>query len=356
MEELDLLIVGTNNKSTGGIPRYIPEQLRHLPRSINASVYDIGAPEGSGWKWFLKSLLLALRDVLEFPLQSRPDVVHVHTSHFYSFYRASFYALFSAYVWRVPVVLHIHGSSFDEFVVSESFVSQTVQRAVYLAVDEIVVLSEYWKDQLALHVDKEKIRVIPNAIDPDDFSPSFDTNPFHIVFISDLIPRKGVIEFTDAIDRLLENGSHDVRVSIAGKGPLEDTVHELADKHETVEYHGYVPESKKRELLNDGSIYVLPTHAEGLPIAILEAMAGGNSIISTPVGSIPEVINDKNGVLVSPGDVTQLANALEWSVSSPDEIHDAAEHNRKTVENRYAWNIVMDQIVETYANVIKNKS
>ena len=356
MEEIELLIIGSNNKSTGGIPRYIPEQLKQLPDSIHARVYDIGAPEGSGWTWFGKSLGKAFRDAALFPFQSRPDVVHVHTSHYHSFFRASFYALYSAHVWHVPVVLHVHGSSFDEFVVTDSFVSQTLQRAVYAAVDEIIVLSEYWRDQLALQVDEEKIRVVPNAIDPSEYSPSFDTDPLHIVFISNLISRKGVAEFSDAIDRLLADVEEDVRVSIAGKGPLEGRVRELADKYDAVTYHGYVSEEKKRELLNDGSIYVLPTYAEGLPIAILEAMAGGNAIISTPVGSIPEVIGEENGALVAPGDVTRLVETLNRWVESPDDVRNAAERNRELVEERYSWSVVMNEIEETYADVVRGRA
>ena len=352
MDEIKLMIIGSDNKSTGGIPRYIPEQLRHLPSNVNPTVYDIGAPEGSGWRWFLVSFVLAMRDALLFPFEERPDVVHIHTSHAYSFYRSSYYALFAAYIWRVPVLLHIHGSAFDEFVVTDSSASQILQRTVYRAVDQIIVLSSFWKDLLALHVSEEKIRVIPNAIDPGDYDPVIGSKHVQIVFISNLIERKGIIEFAEATERILRNGGPDVRINIAGKGPQTDVAESLAAAYDEVEYHGYVSEDQKRELLNEGSLYVLPTYAEGLPIAILEAMAGGNAIVSTPVGSIPEVISEENGELVPPGDVDALADTLIRTIEAPDDLFAAATTNRQTVESRYAWDVVMGQLVETYTDAI----
>jgi len=68
---------------------------------------------------------------------------------------------------------------------------------------------------------------------------------------------------------------------------------------------------KKRDLLAEGTIFVLPSYAEGLPIAILEAMAAGNAIVSTSVGSIPEVITEKRGRIVKPGDPDALFAELQ---------------------------------------------
>lgn len=344
---IDLLIIGSNNKETGGIPRYIPEQLKHLPDNVRARVYDIGAPEGQGKLWFGISLFLALFDAAKFPFRQRPDLVHVHTSQMFSFYRAAFYVLFASYVWRIPVFLHIHGSSFDEFVSTKSTVSRKLQSIVYGASSEIIVLSQYWKQQLEPHTDSDKITIIPNAVNPDDYSPEYDVDPPHIIFISNLIERKGVNELTDALDSLIQKDQN-VRVSIAGKGPFSEEVEALAAEHESVEYLGYVSEDRKYELLSQGSIYVLPAYAEGLPIAILEAMAGGNAIISTKVGSIPEVITEENGIVIEPENVDDLRNAIDGMLTSPEEVQSKGKTNRRTVKENYSWDVVMKQIVDRY--------
>lgn len=347
MASLRVLIIGSNNKPTGGIPRYIPEQVQYLPDDVEASVYDIGAPEGRGLRWFLVSFLLAVRDAIIFPTTDRPDIAHVHTSQQFSFYRAAFYVLFCKYVWRCPVVLHIHGSSFDEFVSTESQLSRRLQSIVYSAADEVIVLSDYWKTELQTYIPEEKISVLPNAVDPTEYTPSFNASPSHVVFISNLIPRKGVNEVLAAVDALLEEGI-DMKVSIAGKGPLTEEVERFSQDHENVAYLGYVSESEKRQLLCDGSIYVLPSYAEGLPIALVEAMAGGNAIVSTDVGSIPEVISEENGVLVTPGDVDELVDALRELVSSPERAREMAMNNRERVEADYSWSSVSSRLKRRY--------
>lgn len=347
MTSFRLLIIGSNNKPTGGIPRYIPEQVQYLSDDIEATVYDIGAPEGSGPLWFLISFVRALWDSVVFPTTDRPDIAHVHTSQQFSFYRASFYVLFCKYVWGCPVILHIHGSSFDEFVSTDSYLSRKIQSIVYSAADEVIVLSDYWKTQLRNYIEQEKISVLPNAVDPTEYTPNFDIKPTHIVFISNLIPRKGVNEFLEAVDTLLQE-DHNIRISIAGKGLLSDKVERFAEMHENVTYLGYVSESKKRQLLCNGSIYVLPSYAEGLPIALVEAMAGGNAIVSTTVGSIPEVISEENGILVTPGDVDGLVEALRELVSSPEKVRQMARNNRERVETEYSWSSVSSELENHY--------
>lgn len=348
MTELSLLIVGSNNRDTGGIYNYIPNQVEHLPRDVDVSVYDIGAPEGSGTLWFLKVFVLALVDAVEFVFQPKADVVHVHTSHAFSFYRSSFYVLFVALVWRRPVVMHVHGSSFDEFADTDSMPLRLYQALVYGATDRVIVLSDYWHEALGRHIPHRKLRVVPNAVDPSIYHPRFDADPPRIVFISDLLERKGIRELVRAIDELAESPDLEFEAVFAGKGPLADEVQALADRHDEVTYLGYVTEAEKREMLEGGSIYVLPSHAEGLPIAMLEAMAGGNAVVSTTVGAIPEVITEDHGLLVEPGDADALRAAIEELVRDPERTVELGRNNAELVAERYSWDVAVEKLMECY--------
>lgn len=342
-----LLIVGT--LGGGGIHRYVEEQRRHLAGHLDVSVYDMATNwGGEGVLWFLRSLALALLAAARFPFRSRPDVVHVHASHRYSFVRASFYVLFAAHVWRRPVVLHVHGSGFEEFVNDGSTLLGALRALVFEACDAVVVLSPYWKDVLAGHVSPSKLHVVPNAVVPDEYDPEFGADPPRVVFLSNLIDRKGVPAFVAAIDALAERSLPAYDVDVAGAGGLSATVEALADRHDHVTYHGYVSEAEKRRLLESGSIYVLPAHAEGLPIAILEAMAGGNAVVSTTVGSIPEVVGDDGGLLVDPRDSAGLADALESLLSAPDRAERMGRRNRRAVVDRYAWTDATGTLLSLY--------
>ncbi|RQG97184.1 glycosyltransferase family 1 protein [Natrarchaeobius chitinivorans] len=343
-----VLIVGTYGG--GGVHQYVEEQHRRLSDRVSVSSYDMEmAPAGSGVGWFVYSVLLALWAAIRFPFRRRPDLVHVHTSHRFSFYRSSFYVLFAAYVWNRPVVVHVHGSSFDEFVTTESRVLARYQSLVFDASERVVVLSAYWRDVVSTRTDEESIHVLPNAVEPSSYDPEFEVDLPRLVFVSNMIERKGVAELVEAIDRLESTVDRPFEVHFAGKGPLSSSVSDLADAHENVIYHGYVSEERKRELLSEGSIYVLPTYAEGLPIAMLEGMAGGNAIVSTDVGSIPEVIDDEHGRLVEPGDVDELHDALQSLVESPERVEQMGRQNRTQIEEQYSWEEITDELLEVYS-------
>lgn len=345
--DIAVLVVGTFGG--GGVNQYVDEQVARLEGRVSVATHAMGMPPaGSGATWFVRGVVLALVAMARFPLQSRPDVVHVHTSHRFSFYRSSIYVLYSRYVWRVPVVLHVHGSSFDEFVGSASPPVAAVQSFVFDACDDVIVLSAYWRDVLAERVDPATLRVLPNAVDPDRYEAEIDAEPPRIVFVSNLIERKGVRELVDALDDVLDRTERPVAVDIAGDGPLSEQVERLAATHDAVTYHGYVSEPRKRALLRDGSTFVLPTYAEGLPIALLEGMAAGNAIVSTPVGAIPEVVDDGGGVLVTPGDRDELADALAELLADSDRRTAMARRNRRLVEERYTWEQVVDELLTLY--------
>lgn len=350
--DLEVLVVGPFQR--GGVHSYIEEQLDRLDGEVTLSSHDTSAPGiGTGLSHVLGGVVFGLLAMVRFCFRSPPDIVHVHSSHYYSFYRASVYVFLAKYAWGVPVVLHIHGSSFDEFVATDSRAVAALQRSVFAACDEILVLSAYWRDILLRRADEAKIRMVPNAVDPARFPVGEGNATPHIVFISTLIDRKGVPELVTAVERLADRREGQFRVSIAGDGPMSDRVEHLADRHDCVEYLGYVSEERKRTLLGEGSIFVLPTRAEGLPIALLEGMAGANAVVSTTVGSIPEVVDRNRGILTEPGDADGLVDALEELITADERRESMAESNRRAVEDRYSWERVTDELVSVYGTLVE---
>lgn len=365
-----LLVVGASSGATGGVGQYITEQRKHLEGDVG--LHNVASPSGSGKRWFIAAAAKAVTDAARFVVRDRPDLVHVHCSHDYSFVRESFYVLFSRYVWRRPVVLHVHGSSFDAFVRTDSRLLGAYQSLVFDAACRIIVLSAYWKEAVSQRADPASIVVVPNAVDPSEYdttgggdgdgeggnreadagSSDRPTDRLHVVFLSNLIERKGVSEFIDALETLDATGAPPYRATIAGKGPFTDAVEEFAAERPHITSRGYVSEAEKRELLSEGDIYVLPSHAEGLPIAILEAMAGGNAIVSTTVGSIPEAIGSENGRTVPPGDADALAEAIRELIEDPQSAARMGRANRELAEERYSWSVVTAKLRTVYASCL----
>lgn len=345
-DEVEVLIVGPSRSGGGGVNRYITEQCRHLPERVRTRVYSVAVPRGTGLARFVLAALVALKQILLFPFRRPPDVVHVHSSHWYSFYQSSWYVLFAALVWRRPVILHVHGSSFDEFLETDSLPVRLLQSLVFRVSDAVVALSDSWATLIEKRVDPRKVVVLHNAVDISEYDPSFSVSPVRMSFVSNHIERKGVRELVDAIDQIADEVTVDI--TIAGNGPLSHLVEDLADSRPGVEYVGFVSEERKCEILDESSVYVLPTYAEGVPIAILEAMAGGNAVVSTGVGGIPSVVDEQNGVLVEPGDADELADALRALLADPDRIQSMARESRRRVEATHSWETVTDDLVDLY--------
>ena len=353
--ERELLIVGPAGHPTGGVAQYIAQQRRNLPDDVRVSLYDNATPNGEGVRWFLGSALLSLYLAARFPFRPAPDLVHVHTSHYFSFYLSSFYTLFAAYVWGCPVVIHVHGSSFDEFVMTDSPLVARLQSWVFGASDAVVVLSEYWRRVVERRAPADRIVVLPNAVSVEDYAPSVDVDRPHVVFVSNHIRRKGIAEFVSAIRELSERPPREFEVTICGSGPLSNLAAELADEYDHVRYLGYVDEPTKHDVLDEGSIYALPTYAEGLPIALLEGMAAGNALVSTDVGAIPEVVGPANGLIVSPGDVEGLTAALQDLIDAPERVGEMARTNREFVVERYSWESVTDDLTALYDDLVSDR-
>lgn len=350
MADVDVLIVGPVTGS-GGITKYIADQRRHLPDGYSVREFDTATPDATGIFGLLLGALTVVSGWIRFPWCRRPDLVHLHTSHYLSFYISAPYVFVASWAWDVPVVVHVHGSSFDEFVEAASVPVGALQSVVFHASDAVIVLSEYWRDVLATRASDETLVVVPNAVDPDRYDPEWGTDPQHLVYISAHIERKGIGETIAALERLDDRGI-EFEATIGGDGPLSARADELAARTETVDYVGYVSEADKRAILDAGSIYVLPTRAEGLPIAILEAMAGGNAIVSTDVGSIPSVVDESTGELVAPGDVDDLVDTLEYLVTHPDATARRGTESRRRVKRDYNWDDIARELDWLYTQLL----
>lgn len=251
-----------------------------------------------------------LRRVLE---QPEPTIVHIHFASRGSTLRKMILAEMVARAGR-PLVLHAHGSEFDYFhrrlpAAVRRNVNRTLQRATVF-----LTLSNHWRD---FYVDEcelspSQVVVLPNPVCvPADVPDRSHHGEVQIVHLGRLGNRKGAYDLLNAFLTLPEAVRQRARLVLAGDGDVEGMRRQAQAGGDRVIVPGWLETSERNRLLEQSDVFALVSRAEGVPMALLEAMANGIPSITTPVGGIPDVFHhDVHGVLVKPGDVDEIRAGL----------------------------------------------
>jgi glycosyltransferase involved in cell wall biosynthesis len=246
----------------------------------------------------------------------RVDVVHIHVSERGSVWRKSILATI-VFAFRKPVIMHAHGCEFHVFFERlspklKSVVCWAFQRCTYL-----IVLSDSWKDFYLKNcrLSPEQVIVMPNPIEfPTEISHQQQSEQLNFVFLGKINQRKGIFDLLSAFAQLDCESKQKACLTIAGSGELEQAMELVKNLKidNQVRFIGWIDHEKRNHLLSQADAFVLPSYNEGLPMALLEAMSWGLPTIATPVGGIGEVLtHNHHGLLVEPGNVKQLAEAMQ---------------------------------------------
>lgn len=271
--------------------------------------------------------------------------IHIHMSYKGSFYRKRIIVNICKITGQ-KVILHIHGSEFEEFFEKSSPRIQRSIKMILEKADIVIALGIKWKSKLEKISDKAVIINLNNSIKIEDYR--LKENDNKILFLGSLIKRKGVYDILDAVKILKDRGilyNEDIIFQLGGVGEEEDGIRMKIKEYSlenNIELLGWVSGDYKDDLLKKAKIFILPSYNEGLPIAILEAMSKGIPTISTCVGSIEEaIINEENGYIIKPGDVYRLADLIEeliidknryWRFSKNAYNHIKLKFNEKEYE------------------------
>ncbi|MEC3955846.1 glycosyltransferase family 4 protein [Nocardia sp. CDC153] len=246
-------------------------------------------------------------------LVHRPTVVHLHMSSYGSFPRKYLFELL-ARVLRIPVVLHVHGSDFSVFYEGANRALRAAIRDSIGGAAVVIALGEPWADALRAIAPTARITVVSNAIRPAAPVDQRPGHPVRVLFLGEVGERKGTFTLLEAWHRMLDarGDAPPPRLTVAGAGAVERARKMTADLGiaSTVEITGWLEPQRVPELLDVSQVLVLPSHREGQPMAILEAMARGLCVVTCPVGGIPDMIDERCGLVVPPGAAEDLAVAL----------------------------------------------
>jgi glycosyltransferase involved in cell wall biosynthesis len=294
---------------------------------------------------------LALARFCAAALSQQIDLLHIHLSDRGSSYRKAVLGR-AAKALGVPYVVHLHGVYLREFWASSAPVSKYELKQLFGGSKQIIVLGRYWRDVVLEGVPEVESRVcvLPNATPTQPARPpSPPGDPVRITFLGQLGPRKGVPELVSALGRLAHRD--DWVATIAGDGDVEATTLQLAYEGilDRVNIPGWLDAAARTALLANSDILALPSHAENLPMVVLEALSHGVAVIATSVGAVPEVIEDGyNGLLVRPGDAASLSRAIERLIGDTEFRSALGAAARRTHADRYQFENYVCRLTEIW--------
>ncbi len=198
--------------------------------------------------------------------------------------------------------------------------------------------------------------VVYNAVDTELFNlnPQSRRNSV-ILFVGKLCVGKGILDLLK-IAELLNKSHPGTRLYIIGKGPLKNHIEKsVRNKRLTnISMLNSIEHSELIKYYHIAQIFVLPTYYEGLPNAVLEAMACELPVIASNVSGIPEQIEDNvTGFMVPPGDVQCFYKKIVELLDSPDKRTTLGKNARKKVLENFTWNLVAKRIADNYQQILE---
>ncbi len=288
-------------------------------------------------------------------------IVHLNTSlNGKAFWRDSLYAAV-AKLCGARVVLQKHGGTLGEF--CARYPKLAVRGALKLA-DAVAVLSRAELREYAAFLPGKDIVLLPNGIDPAPFRKRSGAEasvaaPLRLLYLGRLAPGKGIDESLEAM-ALLRGRPAGAILTLAGSGPEEERLRGRVAElglEPSVRFAGPAFGEEKLRLLAQAEVLLLPSYSEGLPYSLLEAMAAGAVPVVTPVGAIPDVVEEGvHGLFVPVGDAQALAQAISALEADRSRLARMAAAARRRVANAYSIDRLAAAALALYATLAPGRS
>lgn len=313
--------------------------LRGLSAAMTLRPWDI---PGTGYALFYLVEAIILGDWMK-----RKGCGHLHV-HFGG--AVATVGMLTSVAWRIPYSLTIHGP--EEFYdVGPSFLEQKLRLATF-----VTCISHYCRSQL-LKISPvstwPKFHICRLGVQTDVFVPvpTGKSDVLHIVNVGRLHPAKGQMVLLESFREIRRKGIS-ARLSIVGDGTgiaeLRDFIH-LNGLQDWVTLHGALSHPATRALLGTADLFVLPSFAEGVPVALMEAMSMEIACISTYVAGIPELIESGvQGLLVPPSSVQALTEAIHSLLTDDQKRRQIASAGRRKVLSSYDLSTNINHLIDVF--------
>ncbi len=293
---------------------------------------------------FLYSLFASIK-----VLFGKYDIVHYHAE-------GSCAMLWLPHLFHKKIIVTIHGLDWNRSKWG-GFATKYIKHGEKCAVkyaDKIIVLSKGVQDYFKETYNRETI-FIPNGVEePKIKEPKIIKEKYnlekdsYILFLARIVPEKGLDDLIDAYNKI----KTDKKLVIAGGASHTNDylrhIEKKVKKNKNIIMTGFVQGDELEELFSNTFLYCLPSHIEGMPISLLEAMSYGRNVLVSDIEENTQVIG-KYGTSFKKGNIDDLAKKLQ------DSLNEKNRKNSKDIENyilkKYNWNVIINKTIDIYKNL-----
>jgi len=360
---MKVLVVGPDRKDPGGVANYYNAVFPRLSGGeISAHYLEIGSTHG---KSSFRHLIIDQFRFWRMLDSLKPDVVHLNPSLLLkSFLRDGLFILL-AKIRRRRVLVFFRGWK-QEFETTVSVYLKYFFYVTYRQADAFVVLAKEFSTRLQEWGIRAPIYMATTAVANEllgNFSidkkiESFEkAGVFRILFMARLERVKGVLELIEAVGLLLRSGTR-VSLTIAGDGSIMEEVRKkvagMGSHGSSVEISGYVRADEKVSILESHHLFCFPTgEAEGMPNAVLEAMAFGMPVITCPTGGLADFFEDGvMGILLHTREPAEIADGITSLLSSSGRMAAVARFNYQYAQQHFLASSAAEALRSRYLEMV----
>lgn len=354
---MKVLMVGVDRTSVGGmltvVENYLNDdkfcdatKLVYIPSVVNSSVVRK-----------ILFFIIALVKIIFCILVSRIDLVHIHMAERTSVYREGLIARF-AKLLGCKVIIHMHGANIETWYNHKTKRGKKIASYFIDAADKVIVLGYNWVPFMETIVsNKNKVVVVYNSVPAIPYN-SYSNKSHDIIFLGMLIQRKGIEDLLLAFANILPKIPENICLKLYGDDKNKN-IKELISQNNLEKrafFCGWLTNDKKSDVFKKTLLNILPSYNEGLPMTILETMSYGIPNISTEIAAIPELIeNGKNGILIEPGNVAALENAMLFLLNDSAKLQEFSENAYHTIKGKFTVEKHLKTIFSLYESLLYGK-
>lgn len=354
MSQAAVVMAGPLPPAIGGMASVIGAlSTSSLASRVDLRLFETGkrTPQGRTLWQGVRARLAVMNAWYGLLAQCPRPVAHIHTCSGLTFFLDGALLLL-ARGRGAPTVLHIHGARFDAFLDGLGAPAAWLARWLARRAHGVIVLSDEWRQRLLPRLPGARLHVVANGVPAvaPCAGPATDEPP-RFAFLGNLGRRKGVHVLLEAAAQARQPWLLDLAGGEEEPGFSEWTRQEIArlGLGGRVRLLGPMIGDAKTQLLRSASGFVLPSLAEGLPMALLEAMAARLPVVVTAVGAMAEVVHDGiEGHVVPPADSRALACALDRLAANPEARRRMGEAACRTCDQRYGLEQMVQSLLAVY--------